>query len=226
MTEKLEIEDLTINLVKKRVRNINLRINQNGEIYVSCPKNTPLNYLLKFLNEKKDWIKKALENSYEKSKYGNKKFLEGEKHYLFGKELTLQIKEEYNKTKIQIENDTNLIMTVKPQATFKTKEKHLQNFYKKNLEIESIQYFEKWEEILNVNKMELKIKKMKAKWGYCDFRKKIICLNIELAKRKREFVEYVILHELCHLIVPNHGNEFKKLLNLHMPDWKIISKNE
>ena len=67
---------------------------------------------------------------------------------------------------------------------------------------------------------------MKGKWGYCECRRRVICLNTELAKRKIEFVEYVVLHELCHLLVPNHGPEFKKLLNKNMPGWQKIKDTE
>ena len=78
------------------------------------------------------------------------------------------------------------------------------------------------EQKLEVSKKDLIIKNLKGKWGYCDTRTKDICLNIELSKRNLEFIEYVVLHEICHLLVPNHGPKFKKLLDIHMPKWRQI----
>jgi len=221
------LNDIEVLIQRKKVRNINLKVDRQGKVSLSCPKNIKEEIIVEFLNSRYEWIKEAIKKLSYGLKYSDKKFEEGEKHYLFGKELTLILsKEMKDLPKFEIENDTNLIMRINPKKTIKTKEKYLQGWYKKILEEESKSFFEKWEGILKVSKKDLKIKKMRGKWGYCDFKKQIICLNTELAKRKIEFVEYVILHELCHLIAPNHGPNFKKLLNQHMPEWRSISKNE
>ena len=65
---------------------------------------------------------------------------------------------------------------------------------------------------------------MRGKWGYCNFKTKLISINTEIIKKDIDFIDYVVLHEICHLKVPNHGSEFKKLLNLYLPNWKRIQK--
>lgn len=223
----LIFHEFEIEIIKKRIKNIHLKINLEGKISLSCPKNTPENYLIEFLDSRLDWLRTSYRKMEAKTKYGNKKLINGEEHYLFGKKLIFILAEEKSKkTEIKIENDTNLLMKVHPKTSHKTREKHLQKWYEELLLRETEKFFDKWENELEVTKKELVIKKMKGKWGYCECRRKVICLNTELAKRRLEFVEYVVLHELCHLLVPNHGPEFKKLLNNHMPGWKRIKDLE
>lgn len=219
--------EFEIELIRKKIKNIHLKINLEGKISLSCPKNTPEHYIQEFLESRLEWIRTSIKKMEAKTKYGSKKLVSGESHFLFGKELIFQLNEEkLKKTEIKIENNTNLVMKVHPKTSLKTREKHLQKWYEELLIKETEKIFDKWENELEVTKKELVIKKMKGKWGYCECRRKVICLNSELAKRRMEFVEYVVLHELCHLLVPNHGPDFKKLLNTHMPGWKRIKDLE
>jgi len=107
-------------------------------------------------------------------------------------------------------------------------EKTINRYLEKHLEEKLIEvtreFFEKWEKSLNISKNSLTIKKMKGKWGYCHTKNHDICLNLELIKKDLKFIEYVVLHELCHILVPNHGPKFKSLLNTYMPNWKLIIK--
>lgn len=227
MKENLIFHEFEIEILKKRIKNIHLKIDLEGKISLSCPKFIKDFEIYEFLESKLDWLKTSTKKMEAKNKYGAKKLIHGEKHYLFGKELILHLHEEkIKKTEIFINENTNLIMKVNPKVSHKTREKHLHEWYEEKLIKETEKFFEKWEEELGVFKKELVIKKMKGKWGYCECRRKVICLNTELAKRNVDFVEYVVLHELCHLLVPNHGPEFKKLLNNHMPKWKLIKDSE
>ena len=227
MEEKIIVQGIEIKILYKKIKNIHLKVTQDGEVTVSCPKKIPEQTVYDFINERMKWIVEATKKFESTTKYGNKKLENGEKHYLFGKELNFKIEEQkVKKAEIYIENDTNLIMKISPTVGQLTREKHLQNWYTEKLISETEKFFEKWEEELGVSKKELVIKKMKGKGGYCECRRRVICLNTELAKRKIEFVEYVVLHELCHLLVPNHGPEFKKLLNKNMPGWQKIKDTE
>lgn len=226
MKQILIFHEFEIEIQKKRIKNIHLKIDLEGKITLSCPKQIKDFEIEEFLNSKVEWIRKTVKNINSKTKYRNKDLISGEKHYLFGKEYEFKLQEEKNKkTEIHLQ-DTNLIMKVHPRVSQKTREKHLHKWYEEKLITESEKFFDRWEEELGVSKKELVVKKMKGKWGYCECRRRVICLNTELAKRNIDFVEYVVLHELCHLLVPNHGPEFKKLLNKHMPRWKSIKTSE
>ena len=221
--ELIFIEGVEINISYKKIKNLNLKVGIDGQVNLSVPRYIPKVTVEKFIHSKIDWIKENLEKFSESIKFTNKKLIDGEKHFVLGEEKILKIIDKKVKNpNIYIENDTNLIMEINPILSFKTKEKHLNKWYENLLIKETENYFKKWEQELGVSKSKLIIKKMKGKWGYCDIRTRNICLNLELTKRNLEFIEYVVLHELCHLIVPNHGSEFKNLLNQHLPNWKSI----
>jgi len=221
--ETILVEGIEIKVSFKKIKNLNLKVGIDGQVNLSVPKFIPRITIDKFINSKLEWIKENLEKFSESIKFSNKKINNNEKHFVLGKEKILKIiNKKIKNPKLYLVGDTNLIMEINTNLSTKTKEKHLNQWYENLLIEETINFFDKWESELGVVKTGLIIKKMKGKWGYCDIRKKSICLNLELAKRNLEFIEYVVLHELCHLIVPNHGPEFKNLLNQHLPNWKNI----
>lgn len=223
MKYEINYQEEIIKVSHKKIRNFNLKVNMFGEVFLSVPNKTSQIQILKFIEEKYSWISDAKNKLKPNQKY-LANFTNGSQHFLFGKEYKLHILEDRGLSEIYTREET-IIFKNPREVSEKTVQRHLLNFYKSSLILETERFFAKWEKELNVQKKELKIKKMKGKWGYCEFRKKIICLNTELAKRNLEFVEYVVLHELCHLIEPNHGPRFKKLLDTHMPNWRIISKS-
>jgi hypothetical protein len=221
--ESILVEGVEIQISYKKIKNLNLKVGIDGQVNLSVPKFIPRITIDKFINSKLDWIKDNLDKFSESIKFSNKKLQNGEKHFVLGQEKTLKVIDKKMKhSNICIENETNLVIEINQNVSQKTKERHLNQWYENLLIKETENYFKKWEQVLGVSKSKLIIKKMKGKWGYCDIRTKNICLNLELTKRNLEFIEYVVLHELCHLIVPNHGSDFKKLLNQHLPNWKNI----
>jgi len=207
----INFEGIEIQITSKRMKNISLKITDEGIVKLSTPKYISQKIINEFLISKQNWLRENL------SKINTNKYL-----YL-GKNLNIKTTHSYRKTpSIYLENEVDLIIKININLPDKTKEKHIDNWYKKELFEISKPFFEKWEKILNVTKSELKFRKMTGKWGYCEFRRKVICLNISLLKKDIEFIEYVVLHELCHLLVPNHSKDFKDLLDLHMPGWRKI----
>lgn len=218
-------ESITCEVVYKKVKKLNLRVSLTGKVVLTCPKLTPQFVISKFLEEKTDWISQNLEKFQTLNNKYNPKFETGEKHLLFGKEYQLKIQNvRSKKPSIFIYQDSKIIFNINEKISLKTKEKHLNGFYAQELEKYTRKIFEKYESLLGVEKEKLIIKKMKGKWGYCIKSKKVIGLNTELAKKESNFIEYVVLHELCHLIENNHGPKFKNLLYKYMPEWKKISK--
>jgi hypothetical protein len=223
--EIILIKDLEIEISYKKIKNLNLKVSIDGTVKVSAPKYFPKSAIEKFVESKIEWIQENLDKFSESTKFRNKNLESGEKHFVLGEPKILKvIPKKIKNPKIFLEDDY-LNMEINPSLSINTKLKHLNNWYENLLIKETIPFFDKWEKELGVNKTKLDIKKMKGKWGYCDIRKRSICLNLELVKRNLDFVEYVVLHELCHLIVPNHGPKFKDLLNKHLPHWKNIKAN-
>lgn len=212
---KIKYKELEIKTYFKKIKNINLKINHFHEISLSVPLKISEKEIEKFLYSKEEWIYQTLAKF--KKKNPNDFYFLGQKYekahrHSDSRLLTIEIKDNFFFTYIH------------EGVPLKTRNRLLEKYYEEKLIDLTKEFFLKWEKSLGVTKKSLIVKKMKGKWGYCHTKNHDICLNLELIKKDIKFIEYVVLHELCHILVPNHGPNFKKLLNLHMPNWKQIDK--
>jgi predicted metal-dependent hydrolase len=213
--EIITFNSLEIKVYYKKIKNINLKINNKHEITISAPRRISKKDLENFLISKQEWILKTLKKV--------KKVDLNEFYYLGKKYELIYTHSEARFPTVEISKDFFLVYLNKgiPEIT---RNRLLNKYFEIELLSLTKDFFKKWEEMLGVSKKSLIIKSMKGKWGYCHTRNHDICLNIDLIKKDKKFIEYVVLHELCHIIVPNHGPEFKALLNRFMPNWKKVIK--
>lgn len=207
----------------KKVKNINLRIKENGKIFVSANENVPANFVDNFVLRQADFILKALHkfNQIEKCKHTNKQYISGETFYILGKNIRLKIIES-NEEKIF--NDTIfLYLYTKNPLDFNKKKKMIDSYIKniaystflditKELHLKFIKY--------KINIPLIEVRNMKKRWGSCLPYKNKININILLIQAPKNCIEYVILHELCHFVHPNHSKDFYNFLTVMMPDWR------
>lgn len=204
----------------KRKRSLALKVRKNGELQVSVPQSTGLKDIESFIISKYKWIqKKQLERDSKEDvlplTYGY-----GDKHWFKGKEYPLQLIVS-NQSKAEIANDT---ITV-----YHRKNSSIKNVLNKWYKQQSIEFFTQRTQLF-VNSFNLpevrsiKVRNMKARWGSCSTRSEIT-YNIHLIKAEPECIDYVIIHELCHLLHPNHGSGFYKLQTKLNPYWKLQKKS-
>ena len=214
---------------RKKVKNINLRIKPNLEVYISVPMNLHRDYIENFIRSKEEWIKsvlKKVENVKEKQK--DFEYKTGEIHKFLGKEYNLTVKTG-NFNAVSLKNNirpNEIILTVNENIfeNIDEKKKIMEKWYFENAKKLFLQFMEKWLEILDENVEKVAIKPMKTRWGSCNYVKRYINLNTELIKRTPFEIEYVILHELTHLKYPNHGRGFYNYIERYMPNYKIAEK--
>lgn len=222
---KVNLKDrlLEYQLIRKPVKNINLRIKLDGKIYVSANNKVSVKYIEDFIKRKEIFIIQTLEKYKEICKDNeveHRQYVSGESYKILGKIFTLEIIEK-NTESVHI-NGTTIILSVKNKENFKKKEK-LINDWLKNLQIKTFneistniyQFIKKY----NIGYPQIKIRRMKTMWGSCRPLKGIITLNSELIKESKESIEYVVLHEFVHLLYPNHSKDFYNFLTMLMPDW-------
>lgn len=224
MKETIIIEGITITLERKNIKNMYLRvIPPKGNVKVSVPLFLPDTELINFIKSRKDWILKKQEYILNNNIQAPLKFTNGEKHYLWGNEYTLQLIKNDKIKHVLIDKDKSIIYLPVPQrSTINAREKTLVDFYRKELKNAIPEVLDKCISIVGEKPSEVKVRKMKN-WGNCRQDRRIT-LNINLAKKAPKCLEYVMIHELCHLIEFNHGKEFKKLMDKFCPDWKKIKK--
>lgn len=215
---------LEYHLIRKPVKNINLRIKSDGQILISANSAVPADYLDDFVKRKQDFIFRALED-YQKRRKNEpavpKKYETGEGVDILGKRYRL-IVTEGEKESVRIDGDC-LNLVVKDKENFKKREKMF-GVWQKNLQRaaydeicrEIYRLFERY----GIAYPEVKIRSMTSRWGSCQPVKGIITLNSKLIQKPKRCIEYVVLHEFAHFIHPNHSKDFYAFVEMLMPDWK------
>lgn len=222
--EQIQIENLTVILERKNIKNMYLRVlPPNGEVKVSAPFFISDNDLIDFIKSRREWILKKQQLILDKNIKAPVKYQNGETHYLWGKPYTLQLVKNTSVKRVLIDEAKSMMyLPVPPRSTIKKREQILMEFYRNELKKEIPPVLDKCTKIVGKRPAEVSVRKMKN-WGNCkkDGR---ITLNLKLATKDQICLEYVMIHELCHLIEFNHGKKFKKLMDEFCPDWKIIKK--
>lgn len=223
--ETVLIEGITITLYRKNIKNMYLRIlPPTGEVKVSAPLFISDEEIANFIKSKKDWILKKQKSILDNEIQGPLKYKSNEKHYLWGKKYTLQLIKNENIKDVIVDEDKSLIyLPVPARSTIEKREKLLNEFYRTQMKMVIPQVLEKCSKIVGKTPSEIKVRNMKN-WGNCRYHDKRITLNLNLAKKDPICLEYVMIHELCHLIEFNHGKKFKKLMDKFCPNWKEIKK--
>jgi predicted metal-dependent hydrolase len=222
--QELMINGLTIELERKKIKNMYLRVlPPDGRIHISAPQRMKEEEINKFVLSRFDWIEEQQSRMLSRS-YGQElKYVTGEEIRVLGRKLLLKVSENGNKNLISFDMK-NLYMTVKSQSTTEQREKVLYDWYRKLLEQEIPQFMIKWESIIGVKSSSFQIRNMKTRWGTCNVRSRRICFNLQLAKKPPACLEYVVVHELVHLLEKSHNYIFKSYMDQYLPDWRSRKK--
>lgn len=217
------INNVEIAVQRKNIKSIHLSVYPpQGTVKISVPLETSESYIKNFALSKWTWItekRSQILTTYKESK--EKEYVSGESHLLFGTEYRLLV--QVNPIEAQnvcIDGDY-LKVTVKNKENVKSV---LEDFYKVQLQERVERFISKWEEVLEVKCEGIKYRTMKTRWGSCIPEKKSITFNINLAQKDIECMEYVVVHELIHLIEPTHSTNFYRILEKNIPNWKILRK--
>ncbi len=223
MTKNIIVSDIEIEVNRKKIKNMYLKVSgHDGKVSISAPLRMKEEAIIKFAYTKIHWI----EN--QRMKYENNHILkttdytDGEIHYVWGKPYVLKV---YNGTKGKVELvDNMLILTIGNDSRREKKEKVIMEWYRIQLRSRLPKLFEKWESIIGVKAEVVTIRNMKSRWGSCNIRDKKISINLQLAKRPEICLEYIVVHELVHLLEPSHNAVFKGYMDGFMPNWRDIQR--
>ena len=219
MGTKINVNGVETIIKRKSVKNIYLKIYLvDGKIQVSAPFRMKLDEIKEFVLSKLNWIKKKQENFNKNSL----KYLSNEIHYFRGKKYTLKLVK--NKSEYVKLEEKNILLNAPGDSTIQKKEFIMKKWYKDELTKFIAPLIKKWENILNVSVEKYFIRSMKTRWGSCTPESRRIRFNLDLAKTSPEILEYVVIHELIHLIEASHNNRFKTLMKNYCPNWQNLRK--
>ncbi len=220
--ETLTISNLTIDIVRKDIKNMHLAVYPpNGRIRLSAPEKTDSEMMRLFAISKIGWIKKHIKNFAAQPRETAREFITGESHYFQGKRFLLKVIEQEVSPKVEIKGTKNIVLYVKPNTSTDKKGKILKEWHREQMKIQVPEIIAKWEKVIGVQSNDCVIKQMKTKWGSCNIEAKRIWLNLELSKKPVICLEYIIVHELVHLLERNHNDKFVAYMNQFMPKWRM-----
>lgn len=212
---------ITIDVERKNIKNVYLRVYPpDGKVKLSSPRNVSTEALRQFVISREDWIRKKVRNVQSRVREPELNYISGESHFVWGDKYLLRVIEHKKPQRVEISSDGYLNLYVRSGSDNAKREKVLREWYRAILKEHIPGLISKWEPALRVSVSDWGVKKMKTRWGTCNTKAGRIWLNLELVKRPKQLLDYVVLHEMVHLKERLHNKRFRGYLDKHMPDWK------
>lgn len=209
--------DIKVEITRKKIKNIILKVTPDGRVLISAPQRVPESYLKEFVKTKEEWIIKKLEEAKNRKKKEMNYESDEEIIYL-GKKYYLEIITSHNE-KVTIQNEKIYIYCLE-NSTVEDRERIFKNWLKVELGVLLKDLTYKIGKMIGYLPNEIRIRDMKTRWGSCISARKVITYNLQLAFQSLPLIEYVVLHELAHIPYPNHQKEFWNFVEKFIPDWK------
>lgn len=217
---KVEIGSITMQLNRKAIKNLHISVlPPDGRVRVSAPESMTETAIRMAVISRIPWIKKQQSDFAKQPRQSDREMVGGECHYLWGRRYRLNLIERSGKHEIKLGRG-RLHLYVNPATTLENKALVLSSYYRDALKARIAELLPVWEDKIGVTATDWGIKKMKTKWGSCNTQAKRIWLNLELAKKPPECLEYILVHELVHLLERNHNEQFKAHMDRLLPDWR------
>ncbi len=217
---QIDLGNITVDVVQKDIKNIHLSVYPpTGRVKISAPLRMELETIRIFAISKLGWIKQQQTKIRSQKREAPRDYITRESHYFKGKRYLMTIVESNSKPSVNIKHD-KLLLQVRPNTNTEQRQIIIQEWYREQLKVIVPKYIAKWEEKMDVKVAEFGIKKMRTKWGTCNREAKRIWINLELAKKPLECLEYIIVHEMIHLFERNHNDRFIAYMNKFLPQWK------
>lgn len=215
-TQHLHFDDLIVEVVRKPIKNLRLTVHRStGKVRLSVPLRISMTDIRQFLTERRDWIR----HHQTTQRPAPLHYVTGETHYFQGCGYRLNVIEQSGAQGVAQQTDS-LDLHVRPASDADQRAAVLSAWYRAQLQAQLPALIAHWQPIMGVKVAEWRIKKMKTKWGTCNTRVGRIWLNLALIKHAPQCLEYVVVHEMTHLLEPSHNARFKALMDQFMPQWR------
>jgi predicted metal-dependent hydrolase len=219
---RFTLDEIVVNVVRKNIKNVHLCVYPPaGNVRISAPLRMNLDTIRGFASSKLDWIRKQQQKIRSQTRKSPQEYIDRESHYLWGKSYLLDLIEIDAPPQLELRQDS-IVLQVRPSADIATKRALVDEFYRQQIEAAIPPLIAKWEKVMGVRVANFSVRKMKTKWGSCTPALQTIRFNLELAKKPAECLEYVVVHELVHLLEPSHDRRFVAFMDSFMPNWRFV----
>lgn len=221
-TIHIKVSGLSVDIVRKDIKNLHLGVYPpNGRVRVAAPLAVSNDAVRLAVIGKLGWIKRQRAKFNAQPRQSPREMVSGESHYFQGRRYRIRIVESQGASAVVLRNKSTLELHVRHGASSEQRLQLLQRWYRAQLKTTIPSILEKWEPLLGVSVAHWGIKRMKTKWGSCNIEASRIWLNLELAKKPLQCLEYVVVHEMLHLVERHHNDRFVGLMDRYLPQWRI-----
>ena len=220
MTETIRLGGITIAVTRKDIKHVHLSVHPpNGRVTLATPTDTRLEVARAYAVSKLGWIRDQQARLRAQTRETPRRFVTRESHYLWGKRYLLTVIEREQKPSVTLDH-RRITLSVRPGSDQAKREAVMHDWHKRLLHEVVPPLIRKWEPRLGVSVAAYFLQRMKTRWGSCNHQARSIRLNTELVKKPRDLLEYVVVHEMLHLIEATHSERFFTLLSKHYPAWR------
>jgi hypothetical protein len=218
--ETIGLGDVAIAVVRKDVKHVHLSVHPPaGRVTLVAPTGTRIEVARAYAISRLPWIRKQQAQLTQQVREAPRQFIERESHHVWGRRYLMSIAEATGNPRVHLDH-RRLTLTLRPGAGAEQRAELLYGWHKKQMHTVVPDLIARWEPRLGVRVQRYFLQRMKTKWGSCNPRRGHIRLNTELVKKPRDLLEYVLVHEMAHLLEPSHGEGFTALMDRHWPNWR------
>ena len=220
MVTQIELGGVVLDVVKKDIQNIHLSVYPpTGRVRVAAPTRMKLDTIRLFAISKLGWIKQQQKKLREQERSSPREYLDRESHYVWGRRVLLKLVDAVGPASVALHH-SKLLVSVRPGTDEAARAAIVASWYRQMLKAEAAPLIAAWEPRLKVNVSGFYVQQLKTKWGSCNPSAHTLRLNTELAKKPKACLEYIVVHEMSHLLEPTHGPKFLALMDRFMPAWR------
>jgi predicted metal-dependent hydrolase len=219
----IEVRGVPVEIVRKDIKNLHLGVYPpNGRVRIAAPLRLTDDAVRLAVITRLRWIRRQQAKFDEQDRQSERQMVSGESHYVRGRRYRLDVAEDDASRPISVRSNARLDLQVRPGTSRVGRDLVLQKWYRQQLRNQIPQLITKWEPVIGVKIAECRIKRMKTRWGSCNAAARRIWLNLELAKKRPSCLEYILVHEMVHLLERHHNDHFKDYMDRFMPQWRLF----
>lgn len=219
-SEYMTVRGIAVDVVYKNIKNLHIGVYPPlGRVRVAAPERLDEDTVRLAVIQRLPWIKKQRSQLQAADRQAEREMVTGESHYVWGSRLRLKVIERPGRAHVEVDGD-RLLLYVPPDTTVQRRRELLDQWYRQQLRQSVPDAIAKWEPVVNVSVLRWSIRRMKTKWGSCNRQTGHIWLNVELAKKHPDCLEYILVHEMAHYLERNHGERFARLMDRFLPEWR------
>ena len=219
---QIEVSGIPVEIRRKAIKNLHVGVYPpDGKVRVAAPPHLDDEAVRLAIVSRLGWIRRQRQGFADQQRQSRREMVTGESHYVEGRRYRLNVVERLGNPRVKLIANTTLELRVPPGTDRDYRQQVLERWYRRQLKARLPGLLAYWQSVAGVDVADCRVKRMKTRWGSCNIKAKRIWLNLELAKKPLRCLEYILVHEMVHLLERHHTDRFRALMDQYMPDWRL-----